>query len=172
LIQEIYGRDHANKVLYKCLCDCGNTVIVRKNNIARKTKSCGCLRKETTIKRCQKPIKEVFSNKKFNDYRKFDSRRGVVEFSLSREQVKLLIYGKCYYCDTLPRREVKYRGRYIKYNGIDRVDNNKGYTPDNCVSCCTICNYMKRTMSYTDFVNHIKNIHVNLKIKKIFKGER
>jgi 5-methylcytosine-specific restriction endonuclease McrA len=27
--------------------------------------------------------------------------------------------------------------------GIDRVDNSIGYTPDNCVPCCTQCNRIK-----------------------------
>ena len=40
-----------NKTAYECICDCGNTSIVRGNNlISGITKSCGCLEKETLRK--------------------------------------------------------------------------------------------------------------------------
>lgn len=29
------------------------------------------------------------------------------------------------------------------YNGIDRLDNTKGYTPENSVACCKHCNSLK-----------------------------
>jgi hypothetical protein len=44
------------------------------------------------------------------------------------------------------------------YNGIDRVDNNKGYTIENCVPCCTAVNYAKLDMSYSDFIQLCKEV--------------
>jgi hypothetical protein len=38
------------------------------------------------------------------------------------------------------------------YFGIDRVDNSKGYTLDNCVPCCAAHNIMKGTHSHNDFI--------------------
>jgi hypothetical protein len=53
---------------------------------------------------------------------------------------------------------------HINYhNGIDRVDNDKGYISDNCVPCCWKCNNMKNTMKQKDFINHIISIY-----KKMF----
>ena len=49
-------------------------------------------------------------------------------------------------------------GRYI-YNGVDRKDNNLGYTIDNCVPCCHRCNSMKSNLSYQNFIQHISNIY-------------
>ena len=43
--------------------------------------------------------------------------------------------------------------------GIDRVDSSKGYTVDNSVPCCTMCNMMKYTHSKHVFLKHIKRIH-------------
>lgn len=38
--------------MWKCLCDCGNETIVYRNGLINgKTRSCGCLKKEETIKR-------------------------------------------------------------------------------------------------------------------------
>ena len=38
-----------------------------------------------------------------------------------------------------------------KHNGIDRVDPSKGYTIDNCVSCCSKCNYAKHDMTISEY---------------------
>ena len=46
----------------------------------------------------------------------------------------------------------------LKINGIDRIDNNIGYTKENSVPCCEICNKAKRDMSYNDFINYLKRI--------------
>lgn len=39
-------------------------------------------------------------------------------------------------------------------NGIDRKDSGRGYYQENCLPCCKICNVMKSTMSYNDFIEH------------------
>ena len=48
------------------------------------------------------------------------------------------------------------------YNGIDRKDNFLGYTLSNVVTCCKKCNFLKRDMSYIDFINYIKQIYLTL----------
>lgn len=47
----------------------------------------------------------------------------------------------------------------IAYNSIDRVDPTKGYIIDNCVPCCTTCNYMKRILQRDEFLDHVKKIY-------------
>jgi hypothetical protein len=46
----------------------------------------------------------------------------------------------------------------VLYNGIDRVDPEIGYIESNCVSCCTVCNLMKKAYSHNFFLTHIKRI--------------
>jgi len=42
------GRDKDGNVLWKCLCDCGNTIIVESKSFPQQTtKSCGCLIKDS-----------------------------------------------------------------------------------------------------------------------------
>jgi hypothetical protein len=41
---------------------------------------------------------------------------------------------------------------------LDRKDNYKGYTKKNCLICCAVCNKMKGTLSYKDFVSKIRQI--------------
>jgi hypothetical protein len=44
------------------------------------------------------------------------------------------------------------------HNGIDRRDNAKGYTIDNCLPCCENCNYIKRDIPYEDFMAWLDRI--------------
>lgn len=40
---------------WKCVCDCGNVIEANRTNlVSGNTKSCGCLRKETSRKKCRK----------------------------------------------------------------------------------------------------------------------
>lgn len=61
----------------------------------------------------------------------------------------------------------------IAYNGIDRVDPTKGYIIDNCVPCCTTCNYMKRILQRDEFLDHVKKymIFLLLKAQRLFRKE-
>jgi hypothetical protein len=43
--------------------------------------------------------------------------------------------------------------------GVDRVDNTKGYTLANSVPCCKVCNRMKMAMTKDDFLTHIRKVH-------------
>lgn len=46
--------------------------------------------------------------------------------------------------------------------GIDRMDNKIGYTKKNSMSCCKICNYMKKAYSVEEFLNHIRKIYKHI----------
>ena len=75
-----------------------------------------------------------------------------LEFTLTKEDFESIIINNCYYCKSKP----------TKYSGIDRFDNNEGYTLENCVPCCTTCNFLKHTLSYDDFILQIKKIYNHL----------
>ena len=69
-------------------------------------------------------------------------------FALSKIDFALLVSSPCYYCGELQEN----------FNGVDRVNNDKGYTLDNCVSCCEMCNRMKLTKSKEEFIMKCKQI--------------
>lgn len=88
------------------------------------------------------------------------------EFSLTKDEFHELTKGNCWYCGKSPyqiKKAHKCKGYYF-YNGIDRVDNNEGYTPRNCISCCSICNNMKRSLPGDVFISQIRRIGRNLGI--------
>lgn len=67
----------------------------------------------------------------------------------------------CNYCGdslTITRKAYNMNGPYT-HNGIDRVNNDRGYEPNNVVACCEICNRMKLTLSKEEFLNHVQKIH-------------
>lgn len=70
----------------------------------------------------------------------------------------------CYYCGTEPSgREFSKSGHEYIFNGLDRLDNNKGYSVENVVPCCKVCNAMKSNTSYDQFVKQIQTIANHLK---------
>lgn len=73
-------------------------------------------------------------------------------FNLTKEQVAQLVTSNCIYCNHLPNPEK------LKYNGIDRLNNLKGYTGDNCVSACVNCNVSKNDMTFEQFISWINVI--------------
>lgn len=62
-------------------------------------------------------------------------------FALDAAPFRDMVTDNCFYCGGLPK----------PLNGIDRVDNTRGYTEDNTVTACRICNYAKRNMTASDF---------------------
>jgi hypothetical protein len=63
-------------------------------------------------------------------------QRGL-KFDLTIDQYKNLIDNNCIYCiGPLPKSGA----------GLDRIDNNKGYTIDNVVPCCRNCNVLRSNL--------------------------
>jgi len=74
--------------------------------------------------------------------------RGLL-FTLSELDFESLIIKPCYYCgfQSLSR-----------LNGIDRIDNNKGYVFQNCISCCKMCNVIKNMQHPNEFLDKVDAI--------------
>lgn len=138
-----YGRltaiEKVGMSTWKFHCDCGTDVILKYSRVLYGQKSCGCLRKEMFVKWAESHTKHGQSKTKL--YRKYKS-----------------ILNRCY--NTNNRQYKRYGGRGIDvceewknsfeafrdwaysngydpqkdghYWSVDRIDNNKGYSPKNC----------------------------------------
>ncbi len=105
-------------------------------------------------------------------------RRGYV-WQLNFEQFKTIATKNCFYCDIQPPLKNKYCSSsgvlhegharhgyrqpaidrsWVAVHGLDRVDNEKGYTENNSVACCNICNKMKTILTIEEFFAHIARI--------------
>lgn len=74
-----------------------------------------------------------------------------IKWELTINEFKSIAKNKCFYCDSLPPKSPGFRDRSPFYHGLDRVNNNLGYSVTNSVSCCSICNYAKHDLSMQDF---------------------
>ena len=125
----IYDVDRSKKTGIKLLvrCStCNNKVWKWLSSVSLPCKPCKSY--EESLKLTSKKI--VI---KIGSYRSSAKKRGY-EWSLSHDQAEYLFLDNCKYCGI--------SGKY-EHNGIDRIENEIGYTFSNCVSCCAICNYSK-----------------------------
>ena len=121
---------------WNCVCDCGNKVTTNRTAlVSGRSKSCGCLHKETAAKqgsasakhgeggktrlyrvwtnmktRCQNP-----KNKNFERW----GARGITVCDEWRDSF-------------LAFRDWANNNGFEESLSLDRIDNNKGYSPDNC----------------------------------------
>jgi len=90
------------------------------------------------------------------------------EFLLTREEFQILTKGDCFYCGKPPAQI--YKGQSNKtpyvYNGVDRLDNKKGYATENAVSCCKTCNDMKRSRTVEQFLDACNSVVIHQNFKK------
>jgi len=105
------------------------------------------------------PTGEAAMRKLFKQYQREAERRSH-DFNLTLGEFKGITTRLCYYCGSSPSniaRQTDCNGSY-SYNGIDRVDNDLGYTLDNSVPCCKYCNIMKLDRDFKSFVDHCRII--------------
>lgn len=152
---------------WRCRCLCGKVIVAKGEHLRRGYKqSCNCLRDQLAAKRLSArklAFGQANRNGVYADYQESARQRGL-EWSLGWFEFDVLTLGDCHYCGRPPSNLAKDKsknGEY-RYNGIDRQDNNRGYVKDNCVSCCRICNLMKRTMSEQEFRGHVERIFRHL----------
>lgn len=167
----VIGRDgntDSGKAMWRCLCDCGNEVSVMGQYLRNgHTKSCGCWHGRRL------PDGIAAMHAVMCGYRT-KARSRDLPWKLTEDQFVGLTTSNCYYCGAEPEqvsRQGDFNGDYI-YNGIDRIDNSKGYMFDNCVPCCRACNVAKGERSLPEFLEWIDRIHYhvheeNLKLARV-----
>lgn len=162
-------------------CTCNNTKKVMGNSLVTSgVRSCGCLLKESystlgerTRKRNLLPEGESSFNNILSSY-KDRAKRKSLKFSLTKDEFKALILGNCQYCGSEPKnilRKKKQNG-FIVYNGVDRLDNSKGYIKENCVTACEICNKAKRDLNLEEYLSWIQKLTQSNSWKKLIKVQK
>lgn len=167
-----YSKNDDSKMAHwKCRCDCGNDAIVKARALLMGgVKSCGCLSKEVHSKALSKNKKTKtleygLSAKKAVYYRyKAGANKRGHSFELSLEEFLAICELPCTYCGLPPSTATNLKGLngQVVYSGIDRVNNNLGYTKDNSVPCCSKCNFAKRSSSVEEFKAWVKRVYEHL----------
>jgi len=161
---ESVGLAKDKHVLWKCSCKCGNETIVASNALVKgTTKSCGCYYESIRGHKYKTKLYEDTRSEVLYRYIAMARKYGR-EFSLTDEEFFNITQKTCSYCGTSPNyiiRTVSSRktGRKeFKYNGIDRKDSSKGYTLENCVPCCVVCNRIKSNHSLDFLHQHLQKM--------------
>ncbi len=105
------------------------------------------------------------ANRLYHIYLKTARDRNL-DFELTKEKFKMLISSCCYYCNIIPSKKIIYSKDEYLYNGIDRLDNMRGYTEKNSVPCCEDCNKAKRMMTEQEFIEWINRVYNHYIINK------
>lgn len=154
---------------WKCICDCKKQTWVQSSSLHNKTTtSCGCYAKQRASE--ANSIEPGLSAKRnvFSLY-KIAAKRRNLSFNLSFDEFIIFCKQNCYYCgsQSLNKCIVEGNNGEFIYNGIDRVDNEKGYSLQNCVTACKICNRAKSIMNKSDFISWIKKASEHIKVNKL-----
>ena len=130
----VNGRTKCGKVLWECKCDCGNTTLATKDHLGKCTNSCGCLKKEVSRNRWTKHGDK--HSRLYNLWCSMRQRcgesgvekeayyeRGIRVCEEWNDYTKFRDWAMSHGYDPNAKRGV---------TTIDRIDNDKGYSPDNC----------------------------------------
>lgn len=156
------GIRKAGRKFWKCQCSCGrisrvSTSSLKSNKTTFSCKNCG---KERADKKKQKTMSGI--TRHLNSY-KAGARIRKMEFNLTFDEFYILSKSNCIYCNSEPSiRKFSTSKHTFLLNGIDRVDNNKGYTKENSVSCCEHCNRAKRMMTLDEYKQFIKKVYTHM----------
>lgn len=151
---------NVNGTFWKCKCDCGNEIRVSRSNlISGSTKSCGCIPNRTIMPNKQHCKNIIYS--RYTQRCRNSKRKGLF---LTKEQVIELSLKSCHYCGLDHSNIARTKYESLEYNGLDRIDNSKGYSLDNVVTCCKFCNALRsdtltqeETKKIIDFIKYLRD---------------
>lgn len=144
VVLEIAGVDSNRNAMWRCQCDCGNVTVVAGRNLRRgDTHSCGCYGHELSIGGHRHRIhsgtydgKNNGGSKKTRLYRIWG---GMKDRCYNTHGKRYKDYGGrgitvCaeWLHDFIAFRDWALSHGYADDLSIDRIDNDKGYSPDNC----------------------------------------
>lgn len=159
-----------NKYYWVCACDCGETATVNTMQLTSgKTKSCGCLRKREPQNKAANRLFALQKHLYQSTIARRNKKLGFIN-CITFEEFVSIVMEKCHYCHAPYSTTIEdWKGRKIgnpkiseavlRCNGIDRIDNNKGYVTGNVVSCCKFCNTAKMDLTIEEFHAWIKRIY-------------
>ena len=158
-----------NRTYYKLQCKCGNFTTISSGAVKRYLKSDTVVKHVYGCVSCTANVRNKITGKIFRKSKGFSTvtrifanykdraQKKYMEFSLTREQFEKLIFNSCHYCGRFGTQSCYLGDNHneLVYNGIDRMDSNKGYTISNCVTCCKTCNYGKRDLDFKEWLEYL-----------------
>src|ERR1035441_95337 len=159
-IDSVFGsltdKEWLPRLRYLCVCKCGGCLSVKHSQLTTRLglgrKSCGCAHADgqdaARARRGYAGMPRYFADM-VGSYRGH-ARKKKIPFELTLQQFYDITQQNCHYCGDSPRLR-NLSGNDVHANGVDRLDSSCGYTLDNVVTCCTICNVAKSAMTVEEF---------------------
>lgn len=82
---------------------------------------------------------------------RYNSRKRSENSDDFKNLIAELIILPCFYCG---HKDDEY------YNGVDRINSSVGYTKENSVPCCFVCNNIKNTLDVASFLRKVREIAI------------
>lgn len=140
-------------VLWRVRCDCGKEKLVTSNSLRLGTVTCGC-----TTGRWKRYESGEAARRSVLRYYRYSAKNRHFDWQLTDDDFFILTRADCHYCGVAPSKVASLKSGCYVYNGIDRKENSLGYTLENSVTCCEICNLAKRDLSYDDFIDYLRRV--------------
>lgn len=140
---KLANKTNGHRIYWWCRCSCDGKIIkVKGADLHRRgTQSCGCLQKERARQANGLRPYEALYNRLAFDCKRRSNKRAKLKLTY-KDFLRFAKINKCHYCRSAVYFSA-YTGRGSKdkrASNLDRKDNNKGYTKENCVVCCPRCN--------------------------------
>lgn len=153
---EVVGKNNHNCYMYKIKCVCGKIFVAEGNDVASgRLKSCGC--KSNSLTGLNADHKKAAQTLLMAQMRNKAKSRNY-SFDLTFEQFIEIIHKPCSYCGLESSNNIKSYKHTLPYNGIDRVDNEKGYVLGNVVPACKTCNQAKHRNTFKFFREWLERV--------------
>jgi hypothetical protein len=140
---------HGKHLMLYVKCECGNEKWVRHASVVKKkdTKSCGCWRDKWDRKRGQDPRVRMFLGARER------SKKKNMEFTITKEDI--IIPDKCPLLgiDIIPNAKDRKHSP-----SLDRIDSNRGYTPDNIWVVSSRANTLKNDATLQELELLVENL--------------
>lgn len=142
------------KYLVRC-SGCGEESLKWSNSIQKLVYGCKKCYDESMRRSDQRPAQ----TRAFLALRNNARVRGLA-VDISLEQYVDIASQNCIYCGSEPTVKTPPKSwQPVTYlNGIDRIDNNIGYTIENCAPCCAQCNWAKKNLTQEEFILWAKRV--------------
>lgn len=152
-----------------CRCRCGAEKRFWKVSAISRQKTCGCGIDEAGLTAKQR--RSMLS--RMQGYKSGAKSRGF-DWELTYRDFVEVATGHCFYCNLEPKTwdcvtnapsikkdspNIKPEDYEIKFNGVDRLNSDLGYTLGNVVPCCVNCNRSKSDMSFDNFRDHVERMY-------------
>lgn len=145
----------------KVRCICGTEFVCQQSNVrtgnTTQCKTCSVAARGNKQVRVWTHERQIYVR-----YRSAAKKRQL-EFTLTQPELASMLSAPCHWCGVPSSANLTVNGRPFAYNGVDRLNNERGYHADNCVPCCLQCNRAKGALALHKWLDWLDRLFIQQK---------